>query len=264
MTEYKNVLDKGFIGLIDHMGDDSAIVQAARTSYGNGTKTTREDRGLIRYLMRNHHWTPFEMVEIKFHVKLPIFVARQWIRHRTANVNEYSARYSIMDNGSFIPSEDRICSQDLINKQGSGSKLDCETQTLAVSKIIETTEQSHKTYQSLIGMGVSREIARTVLPVSDYTQFYWKSNLRNIFNFINLRMDETHAQPEIVEYAKAMAEFVKQICPMAYEAFEDYSLFGVSLSKQEIELIKRHIDINAIKDHNLSKTEYAEFIKKIS
>ena len=209
----------GFVRLVDYMGDDSSIVQAARVSYGNGTKKVHEDRGLIRYLIRHQHWTPVEMVEFKFHVKMPVFVARQWIRHRTANVNEISARYSEMKDEMYLPPLEQISSQSKDNKQGRNPDPFPEETSQSIQKIIaEGNENQYKLYQSLLEMGVARELARTVLPVGHYTEWYWKIDLRNLMNFLALRLDP-HAQWEIRVYAEAMAEIVKKAVPVAWEAF---------------------------------------------
>lgn len=210
------VLDHGIIRVVDYMGNDSAVVQAARVSYGTGTKSTREDAGLINYLMRNRHTTPFEMCEIKWHIKLPIFVARQWIRHRTTNVNEYSARYPVLDAEYYIPTSFR--SQDIKNKQGSGADLDLEESERIRQDLIEACDSAYARYLSMLSAGVSRELARAVLPVNFYTQWYWKIDLHNLLHFLNLRCDE-HAQYEIRCYASRMSEIVRMWVPTVHEAW---------------------------------------------
>ena len=231
-------LDHGFVRLVDYMGDDSSIVQAARVSYGRGTKKRSDDRGLIRYLMRHSHTTPFEMVEFKFHVKLPIFVARQWIRHRTANVNEYSARYSVIEDEFYVPKPDQVLYQSASNKQGRGGEAPPEDLREDFRKTLELTQkQSYAEYQNYIDKNLTRELARIHLPVSVYTQWYWKIDLHNLFHFLRLRTDD-HAQYEIRVYAEAMTEIVRQITPLAYEAFEDYTLNAVKLTKPELKLLQ--------------------------
>lgn len=262
-------LDKGFVRLVDVMGDDASIVQAARVSYGKGTKTLHEDRGLIRYLMRHKHTTPFEMVEFKFHVKLPIFVARQWIRHRTANVNEYSGRYSEMKDEFYLPSEEQVRSQSKSNKQGrSDETLSPES----IEEVLESTgahyEKSYELYQSLLARGLARELSRMVLPVSNYTEWYWKIDLHNLFHFLKLRLD-AHAQYEIRVYAEAMAEIVKGIVPIAWEAYEDYMLNSISLSKGEMTVIAKMLGAKEIApekclEYGLSKREADEFMEKLN
>jgi thymidylate synthase (FAD) len=227
------ILDHGFIRVIDYMGTDQSIVQAARVSYGEGTKKLREDRGLIRYLLSHWHTTPFEMCEIKFHIKLPIFVARQWIRHRTANVNEYSARYSVLDKEFYIPEMDQLGSQSTTNKQGRSNTLDKKFAKHAQDLIKKNSEQLYEDYQDLLngkllnndeyveGEGLARELARTTLPLNYYTQWYWKIDLHNLMHFLRLRAD-SHAQYEIQIYAEKMVEILKKWVPLTYEAFEDY------------------------------------------
>lgn len=226
-----NVLDRGFVRLVDHMGDDSAIVQAARTSYGSGTKTKQEDRGLIRYLVRNKHTSPLEMVEFKFHLKMPITIARQHIRHRTANVNEVSGRYSIMPDEFYLPSTVRGQSKE--NKQCSDGVIESD-----FPEVLEAfCESAYMEYETAINAGVSREMARLILPPNLYTEMYWKIDLHNLFHYIRLRM-HSHAQQEIRVYAEAMLDLVKPIVPEAVEAFEDYILNSVTLTMTELEYIK--------------------------
>ena len=236
--------EHGFIALVDAMPRlvpegltaDSAIVQSARVSYGQGTKMVSEDRGLVRYLMRHHHSTPFEMVEFKFHIAMPIFIARQWIRHRTANVNEYSARYSIMPDRFYRPSIDNVRKQSKSNRQGGEGPIDAGTAEEFL-QLLENAEANYQKYIELTEKGVAREIARAVLPVSVYTEWYWKCDLHNIFHFLSLRMDP-HAQIEIQDYAKAMYELIKPIVPVACEAFEDYRLNSMHLTGLEIDAIR--------------------------
>ncbi|MBI3260189.1 MAG: FAD-dependent thymidylate synthase [Ignavibacteriae bacterium] len=230
-------LDKGFVRLIDVMGDDNSIVQAARVSYGTGTKRLSEDRGLIRYLLRHQHTTPFEMVEFKFHIKLPIFIARQWIRHRTANVNEYSGRYSEMKDEFYVPSLENIRPQSTMNKQGRSDETFPTEQAEAIAeKFAASQDQMYAEYRELLDMGVAREIARINLPVSNYTEWYWKIDLHNLFHFLKLRID-SHAQYEIRVYGEAMASIVKGIVPVAWEAFEDYALHSLQFSRLEAKAI---------------------------
>lgn len=262
-------LDKGFIRLVDYMGNDASIVQSARVSYGKGTKSVTEDKGLIRYLMRHSHTSPFEMVEFKFHVKLPIFVARQWIRHRTANVNEYSGRYSEMRDEFYIPEPEQIRTQSAVNKQGRASEPMPSEES---AKIIDKYEKIQKIlfadYTDLLDTGLARELARINLPLSTYTEWYWKIDLHNLFHFLRLRLD-VHAQYEIRVYAEAMAKIVKEIVPLAYEAFEDYILNRYVFSASESQVLKKMIGSNVITDENelksfgLSKGEIREFIEKI-
>ena len=262
------VLDHGFIRVIDYMGNDSSIVQAARVSYGEGTKKSRDDRALIRYLMRHWHSTPFEMCEIKLHVKLPVFVARQWIRHRTANVNEYSARYSILDKEFYIPEKQNLASQSNINNQGRGEPIeDKEAQ-----KIIKTLEadslRCYENYEEMLSdkgqKGLARELARMNLPMNIYTQWYWKTDLHNLFNFLRLRNDE-HAQFEIREYAEKICQITKSWVPLAYEAFEEYQLHSQQLSASGLSSLKRILDGENVSQETseMSKREWVDFCKII-
>lgn len=231
-------LDKGFVRLIDVMGDDAAIVQAARVSYGSGTKKVLEDRGLIRYLLRHAHTTPFEMVEFKFHVKLPIFVARQWIRHRTANVNEYSGRYSEMKDEFYTPNPQDIRPQSILNKQGrSEDTLPEGMAEQAANAFKAGQDEAYSQYQEFLELGIAREIARINLPVSNYTEWYWKIDLHNLFHFLRLRID-SHAQYEIRVFAEAIAELVKPFVPHAWEAFEDYVLNAHRMTAPELKVMK--------------------------
>jgi thymidylate synthase (FAD) len=231
-------LDRGFVYLVDYMGGDASIVQAARVSYGLGTKSVNEDRGLIRYLMRHQHSTPFEMVEMKFHVKLPIFVARQFIRHRTANVNEYSGRYSIMPDEFYVPPAEQVTYQSKTNRQGGAEALEGR-QAEEVLRILTTEQRRVRAgYDRMIELDVRRELARINLGVSQYTEWYWKNDLHNIFHFLQLRLD-AHAQHEIRVYAEAMAQIVRAVAPIAWEAFEDYQLNADRLSRLELETLGR-------------------------
>lgn len=265
--EYK-LLDKGFVRLVDVMGSDEAIVQAARVSYGKGTKNVSEDRGLIRYLMRYRHTSPFEMVEFKFHVKLPIFVARQWIRHRTANVNEYSGRYSEMRNEFYLPETEQVRKQSLQNKQGrSDDVLDEALSEEILNKMSEIQSILFKEYEALLDQDLAREIARINLPLSTYTEWYWKIDLHNLFHFLKLRLDE-HAQYEIRVYAKQMAEIIKYIVPLAYEAFEDYMLNSIFFSRIELNALGKMLTENKLSEEEIEELglkgrEKREFLAKL-
>lgn len=230
------VLDKGFIRLVDYFGDDSRIVEAARVSYGKGTKTKREDAGLIDYLLRNSHTSPFEMVEVLFHIKAPLVVSRQLVRHRTASLNEISGRYSVIKDEAYVPSKDRICKQSTDNKQGSGETFDDITAMLAVKDFQEESEAAFCCYQEYLDSGMARELARINLPLSTYTEWYWKIDLNNLMKFLYLRLD-SHAQWEIRQYAEAMYNIVKVICPLTMQAFDNHILKGVRLSCKEKEAI---------------------------
>lgn len=237
-------LDKGFVRVIDYMGSDDAIVQAARVSYGTGTKKLNEDKGLIRYLLRHRHTTPFEMCEIKLHVKLPIFVARQWVRHRTANINEYSARYSIMDKEFYIPEQQQLAAQHQHNKQGRGEKIADDKKQQIIDYIQNHSDKSYEDYEWLINeMGLARELARSSLPVNIYTQWYWKIDLHNLLHFIALRQD-AHAQYEIRAYANILADIVKKWVPVTYAAFENYIAGGAHISKDALAFIKAQLNGN--------------------
>ena len=214
------------------MGNDAAIVQAARVSYGMGTKSVRDDRGLIRYLMRHRHTTPFEMVELKFLVRLPIYVARQMIRHRTASVNEASARYSVVPEEFDLPPLEDIREQSKANRQGRGDALPEGVAEQFRSDLDRVSQDAYRSYQRALAAGVARETARLILPLSYYTEWYWKIDLWNLFHFLSLRLDP-HAQEEIRRYAVAMAEITRAVCPIAYEAFEDFAIEGISLTGPE-------------------------------
>ncbi|CAM5400469.1 FAD-dependent thymidylate synthase [Frigidibacter albus] len=238
------VLDHGLVRVIDYMGDDAAITQAARVSYGRGTRAVSNDEGLIRYLMRHWHSTPFEMCEVKFHVKLPVFVARQWIRHRTANVNEYSARYSILDREFYIPAPDQLAAQSTVNNQGRGAVLEGEEAARVLDLLREDAMRSYDHYESMLSQdgqqGLARELARMNLPANIYTQWYWKIDLHNLFHFLRLRAD-AHAQYEIRVYAETMCRIVKDWVPLAYAAFEDYRLDAVQLSGKAAQVLRRRL-----------------------
>jgi thymidylate synthase (FAD) len=236
------VLDHGFVRVIDYMGDDSAICQAARVSYGKGTKSVQNDEGLIRYLMRHWHSTPFEMCELKLHVKLPVFVARQWIRHRTANVNEYSARYSILDREFYIPQPDQLAAQSVINNQGRGEALTGAEAERVLEILKGDAARSYDHYEEMISddgkQGLARELARMNLPANIYTQWYWKVDLHNLLHFLRLRAD-SHAQYEIRVYADEICKLVADWVPFAYKAFEDYRMGGAALSAGALDCVRR-------------------------
>lgn len=262
------VLDHGFVRVVDYMGDDAAIVQAARVSYGAGTKKARDDRGLIRYLMRHWHSTPFEMCEIKLHVKLPIFVARQWIRHRTANVNEYSARYSILDREFYVPAPEHLAAQAVSNRQGRGDVLEGAEAEEALRLLRDDAARAYDTYEYLLNedgadegrAGLARELARMNLTASIYTQWYWKIDLHNLFHFLRLRADP-HAQYEIRVYAEAMCELAKAWVPEAYAAFEDYRLGAVQFSAAGMDCLRRMLAGEAVTQETsgMSAGEWREF-----
>lgn len=259
------VLDHGFIRVIDYMGDDSAICQAARVSYGRGTKSVQNDEGLIRYLMRHWHSTPFEMCEIKLHVKLPVFVARQWIRHRTANVNEYSARYSILDREFYIPEPDALNAQSVVNNQGRGAVLEGAEAARVLEILKSDSNRAYDNYEAMISdegqSGLARELARMNLPANIYTQWYWKVDLHNLFHFLRLRAD-AHAQYEIRVYADAICEMVKDWVPAAYGAFEDYRLGGATMSATALACIQRMLKGEKVTQETsgMSKGEWREFM----
>ena len=258
------VLDHGFIRVIDYMGDDAAICQAARVSYGRGTKSVQNDAGLIRYLMRHWHSTPFEMCEIKLHVKLPVFVARQWIRHRTANVNEYSARYSILDREFYIPAPEDLAAQSVVNNQGRGEALSGDEAIRVLRYLKEDSTRAYDHYEEMISQdeqqGLARELARMNLPANIYTQWYWKVDLHNLLHFLRLRAD-AHAQYEIRVYAEAICEVVKDWVPAAYGAFEDYRLGGAQLSARALDCVKRMLagEKVTLESSGMSKGEWREF-----
>jgi thymidylate synthase (FAD) len=258
------VLDHGFVRVIDYMGDDAAICQAARVSYGKGTKSVQNDEGLIRYLMRHWHSTPFEMCEVKLHVKLPVFVARQWIRHRTANVNEYSARYSILDREFYIPRPEDLAAQSVVNNQGRGEALTGEEAARVLRYLKEDSDRAYDHYEEMISdegqQGLARELARMNLPANIYTQWYWKVDLHNLFHFLRLRAD-AHAQYEIRVYAEAICGVVKDWVPAAYAAFEDYRMGGATLSGKALDCLRRMLAGETVTQETsgMSKGEWREF-----
>jgi thymidylate synthase (FAD) len=267
------VLDHGFVRVIDYMGDDAAIVQAARVSYGKGTKQTRGDTALIDYLLRHRHTTPFEMCEIKFHVKLPIFVARQWIRHRTANVNEYSARYSVLDKEFYIPAPEHLAAQSQANRQGRGEVLEGAQAARVLEILREDAAHSYAHYEEMLNQredgsiiepdqpGLARELARMNLPLNIYTQWYWKCDLHNLMHFLSLRADP-HAQYEIRAYADAMLETVKRWVPITYESFAKNTMEGVRLSGPALKVVRGLLAGEAVTQavSGLSKREWAELM----
>lgn len=240
-------LDKGFVRLVDSMGGDNAIVQAARVSYGKGTSKLSQDRGLIRYLMRHRHTTPFEMVEFKFHCKMPIFVARQWVRHRTANINEYSLRYSEARDEFYLPDPNNIQYQSTLNKQGRMGVVPSRLKKKVSKYFTEISNRSFQIYSELNEEGISRELARAILPVNLYTEWYWKNDLHNLLHFIGLRSD-SHAQYEIQVFSDAMAESVKKVAPFAWEAYEDYAINGLRFSKIEQSILKENLPTRIVED----------------
>ena len=267
------ILDHGFIRVVDYMGDDTSIVQAARVSYGKGTKKVSTDAGLIKYLMRHWHSTPFEMCEIKYHIKLPIFIARQWIRHRTANVNEYSARYSILDKEFYLPDSDHLAAQSQINRQGRGEVLKGEQAKKVLDLLKNDAEQTYKNYEEMLNerydgtvidegkTGLARELARMNLTLNTYTQWYWKTDLLNLMNFLRLRADH-HAQYEIRAYAEVMLDTLKKWVPITYEAFMDYRVGGTEVSAKGKSIIQKLIKGEKIsmEESGLSKREWNELM----
>ncbi len=267
------VLDHGFIRVIDYMGDDSSIVQSARVSYGKGTKKVSTDSGLIKYLMRHWHSTPFEMCEIKYHVKLPIFIARQWIRHRTANVNEYSARYSILDKEFYLPSAENLAAQSQNNRQGRGEVLEGDQANKVLDLLKSDAERTYENYETMLNerydgsvidekkSGLARELARMNLTLNTYTQWYWKTDLLNLMNFLRLRADQ-HAQYEIRAYADIMLDTLKKWVPTTYEAFMDYRVGGTEVSAKGKIVLQKLIkgdDID-VEQSGLSKREWNELM----
>ncbi len=270
------VLDHGFVRVIDYMGDDAAVVQSARVSYGKGTKKISDDAGLINYLLRHRHTTPFEMCEIKYHVKLPIFVARQWIRHRTANVNEYSARYSVLDREFYVPEEDHLAAQSSSNRQGRGNILSGKEAKRVLDILREDAQMTYDHYIEMLNEseegniidvskeGLARELARMNLTLSTYTQWYWKTDLHNLLNFLSLRAD-THAQYEIRVYADAMMETLRRWCPITFQSFSDHRVEGVTLSGKAIKVVRKLISgvhINQ-EESGMSKREWRELMEVI-
>ena len=277
LYEVLPVLDHGFVRVIDYMGDDSSIVQSARVSYGKGTKKVSTDEGLIKYLMRHWHSTPFEMCEIKYHVKLPIFIARQWIRHRTANVNEYSARYSILDKEFYIPAKEQLSAQSKINRQGRGDLITGNQADEVLNILKEDATRTYDNYEKMLNekfdgtvidekkSGLARELARMNLTLNSYTQWYWKTDLLNLLNFLSLRAD-SHAQYEIRAYADVMVESLKKWVPITFDAFMDYRVGGMELSAKGKSVIQKMIkgvecDFESSK---LSKREWNELMESFN
>ena len=270
------VLDHGFVRVIDYMGDDGAVVQAARVSYGRGTRRVSEDAGLIRYLMRHRHSTPFEMCEIKYHVKLPIFVARQWIRHRMANVNEYSARYSILDREFYLPAPEHLAAQSSDNRQGRGAVLEGEEAAAVLDMLRQDATLTYDHYADMLNeradgtqvdptrQGLARELARMNLTLNTYTQWYWKSDLHNLLGFLSLRAD-SHAQFEIRAYADAMLDTVRAWVPATFEAFQDYRMGAATLSAQMLTVVRRMLAGEAVDQpgSGLSKREWTELMETL-
>ena len=270
------VLDHGFIRVVDYMGDDAAVVQSARVSYGRGTKAANEDRGLIRYLMRHRHSTPFEMCEIKYHIKLPIFIARQWIRHRTANVNEYSARYSVLDREFYVPQSEQLAAQSSDNRQGRGAVLQGAEAERVLRLLREDATQTYDHYLEMLNedeagqprdaarSGLARELARMNLTLNTYTQWYWKTDLHNLLHFLSLRADG-HAQYEIRVYAEAMLKTVQAWVPHCYEAFADYRMGAVTRSSQMLSIVRRMLAGEVVEQagSGLSKREWRELMETL-
>jgi len=270
------VLDHGFIRVIDYMGDDSSIVQSARVSYGKGTKKVSTDEGLIKYLMRHRHSTPFEMCEIKYHIKLPIFIARQWIRHRTANVNEYSARYSILDKEFYLPAKEQLAAQSQSNRQGRGDVIQGKQAEEVLNILKDDANRTYDNYEKLLNerfdgtkidenkVGLARELARMNLTLNTYTQWYWKTDLLNLLNFLSLRADN-HAQYEIRVYADKMLDTVKRWVPITYQAFMDYRVGAAEISSKGLSVIKSMISGKKVEQEGsgLSKREWNELMEKL-
>ena len=270
------VLDHGFIRVVDYMGDDAAVVQSARVSYGRGTKAANEDRGLIRYLMRHRHSTPFEMCEIKYHIKLPIFIARQWIRHRTANVNEYSARYSVLDREFYVPQPEQVAAQSSDNRQGRGAVLQGAEAERVLRLLRDDATQTYDHYLEMLNedeagqprdaarSGLARELARMNLTLNTYTQWYWKTDLHNLLHFLSLRADG-HAQYEIRVYAEAMLKTVQAWVPHCYEAFADYRMGAVTMSSQMLSIVRRMLAGEVVEQagSGLSKREWRELMETL-
>ena len=277
LYEAMPVLDHGFVRVVDYMGDDTSIVQSARVSYGKGTKKVSTDKGLIKYLMRHRHSTPFEMCEIKYHVKLPIFVARQWIRHRTANVNEYSARYSILDKEFYIPEKEHLAAQSKDNRQGRGALINGKQADEILNMLKEDAQKNYDDYEKMLNekydgsiiddkkQGLARELARMNLTLNAYTQWYWKTDLLNLLNFLSLRAD-SHAQYEIRAYADVMTESLKKWVPITFDAFMDYRVGGMELSAKGKKVIQKMIkgDSCDFESSGLSKREWNELMESFN
>lgn len=281
LDQYIPCLNHGFVRLVDYNGGDSRIVQSARVSYGEGTKTVREDRGLINYLVKNRHTSPLEQVSLTFHCKMPIFVARQWVRHRTAKLNEISGRYSVMRDEFYVPDPAQICYQATDNKQGRQGQMTEQECSIVIDMMTKEQEEQYARYTELVELGTARELARIDLPLSLYTEWYWQIDLHNLFHFLSLRLD-AHAQYEIRVYAEAMAECAKAVAPMAYGAFEEHILHAETFSRTELRILADFLDrgdvanfdveavalqggINVAKDSTdgLNKRDAAAFAKKI-
>lgn len=268
------VLDHGFVRVVDYMGNDDAVVQAARVSYGRGTRKTSEDAGLIDYLLRHAHTTPFEMAEIKLHVKLPIFVARQWIRHRTASVNEYSARYSILDREFYLPELPQLAAQSTSNRQGRGDSLDGSDAQMFRQYIDADSARSYERYLQLLNKnendepiiegktGLARELARMVLPLNYYTQWYWKTDLHNFMGFLKLRLDP-HAQYEIRVYAETMLSILKRWTPLTYQSFLEHRAGSVTLSAKAAAVLRARLQGQEVtrEQSGLSQREWADLVR---
>jgi thymidylate synthase (FAD) len=269
LDKYFPVLDHGFVALRDYMGGDYAITRAARTSYQGGIKKRTDDANLIRYLVRHDHATPLEFVQFTFHCQMPVFVARQWIRHRISSVNEMSGRYSIMPMMFHTPEDSSIQAQSKSNKQGRGGELNSETIRIYKHNSNTTRKLAEAGYKDAINNGVAKELARLDLPLSTYTNWFWCINLRSLFNFLTLRCDE-HAQWEIRQYANVMAGMLKEVCPLAYEAWRDYKFNSVTFSAQEMQMMERHwrtgrgIDEEKAKKFDIGKFEFSEYKAKTS
>jgi len=271
------VLDHGFVRVVDYMGDDAAVVQAARVSYGKGTKKISTDAGLIKYLLRHWHSTPFEMCEIKYHIKLPIFIARQWIRHRTANVNEYSARYSVMDREFYIPAAEHLAAQSESNRQGRGETLSGDRAKEVLKILTDDAQHCYDNYENMLNVredgtiidegkdGLARELARMNLTLNTYTQWYWKTDLHNLMHFLRLRAD-SHAQYEIRAYADVMIETLKRWVPLTYDAFLDYRQGAAHISAKGLAAVKRMIAGEQVTEENsgLSAREYRELMETLA
>ena len=274
MISEEQVHKHGFVKLLEVMGNDEEVENAARISYGTGTRKTSQTSNLIRYLMRHKHTSPFEMCEVKFHLKLPIFVMRQIVRHRTANINEYSGRYSLMSDEFYLPAEKDVNVQSKENNQGRGEVLDEDNKMLVLGRMVAITDQAKECYRQIVNptsldgffegfSGIARELARTVLPVSNYTECIWKIDLNNFFKYCNLRMD-SHTQQETREYAEAMYELVKPMFPICCEAFEDYVFNSVTFSQKEMKIIKDNLNGSwVMSKYGLSKRESKEFLEKL-
>ncbi len=276
---YFPVLDHGFVSLVDYMGTDECIERAARVSYGYGTRQTSQTRGLLRYLRRHMHTTPSEMVEFKFHCSMPMFVARQWIRHRSANVNEYSGRYSLMPMLFYTPTEEQLQTQSKRNNQGrSGTTVEAEKYAEAIRRWNEIREKSREAYEWMTFEDMARELARIDLPLSTYTQWYWKIDLHNLLHFLKLRVD-THAQWEIQEFGRVMAGMLKRVAPLSYEAWIDYDVCGARVSRMDLDALRRlvssedsvlrardgvSLDTAALAEIGLAKREAAELFEKLA